>query len=333
MARRDRPHDESHRTDDRTFDEDERVTDEATTSGCPECDGRVITNTAETVCTECGLVVDDQQIDHGPEWRCADDTDEVVRRTGAPRTEARHDDGLLTEIGHDRVEGSGQKQAQLARLRTQHNRTRFRSKRERNCATGLTEIRRIAANQAITRGTRDRACRLFRRAQDDDELQGRSIETVAAGAVYAACRLRGEVRTLAEVAEPARCSTQKVRLGYQILCRAYGLPVEPYPLDAWVDRVASACDLGPRARKGAQELASVAVEADITSGCQRGGVAAACVYEAAQAHPPTTRQVDVADAAETTAATLRARRQELLAALAAGDEHEWCDGVEPEASV
>jgi transcription initiation factor TFIIB len=322
MARRDRYHDERHRTYDRTFDEDERLTDDQTAKGCPECEGQVITNAAETVCSDCGLVVDDQQIDPGPEWRFADETDEPVRRTGAPRTEARHDDGLSTEIGHDRVDGSGRKQAQLARLRTQHSRTKFRSKRERNCAIGLSEIRRIVANQEITRGTRDRACRLFRRAQDDDELTGRSIETLAAGAVYAACRLRGEVRTLAEVAEPARCSTQKVRLGYQILCRAYRLPVEPYPLAAWVDRVASACRVAPRARKRAQDLAAVAVEAGITSGCQRGGVAAACVYEAAQVHSPQVRQVDVAEVAETTPTTLRARWTELVGVLADVEENE-----------
>lgn len=316
MARRDRSHDETHHTYDRTFDEDDRLTDgDTAASGCPECDGQVITNAAETVCADCGLVVEDQQIDHGPEWRFADETDEPVRRTGAPKTEARHDDGLSTEIGFDRVDGSGRKRAQISRLRTQHSRTKLRTKRERNCATGLSEIRRIAANQAITRGTRDRACRLFRQAQADDELQGRSIETLAAGAVYAACRLRAEVRTLAELATPARCSSQKVRLGYQILCRAYGLPVEPYPLDAWVDRVASACDLAPRARKRARDLAQVAVETGVTSGCQRGGVAAACVYEAAQDHPPTKRQADVAVAAESTETTLRARWQDLQGVL------------------
>jgi transcription initiation factor TFIIB len=318
MARGYDSHEESHRTYERTFDEDVAVDggheagEAPPTAACPDCDGRVVTSDAETVCTDCGLVVADQRIDHGPEWRYADEADELVRRTGAPRTEARHDDGLTTEIGDDEVSGSRQKQAQLARMRTQHSRTQLKSKRERNCVTGLTEIRRIAGHQDITRGTRDRACRLFRRAQADDELRGRAIETLAAGAVYAACRLRGEVRTVAEVAEPARCEPGKVRLGYQVLCRAYDLPVTPYPVAAWVDRIASACAVGPRARKRAQELAEVAVEHGVASGCQHDGVAAACVYRAAQAHPPTQRQCDVADAAGVAPATVRARRDDLV---------------------
>ena len=316
MARRDRSHDESHRTYDRSFDEDEpATTPNDPTTDCPECDGRVVTSDVETVCTDCGLVVESDPVDPGPDWRGADDTDEVVRRAGAPRTEARHDDGLTTEIGHDQVDVSGRKRAQLARLRTQQDRTQLRSKRERNCATGLQEIRRITSQQGISTATRDRACRLFRRAQRDDELRGRAIETLAAGAVYAACRLRGEVRTVDEVAAPARCDTGKVRLGYQVLCRTYDLPVTPYPLDAWVARVASACELSPPARKRAQELAAVAREAEVTVGCQRNGVAAACVYRAAQAHPPERRQRDVAAAADTTVTTVRARRADLADAL------------------
>jgi len=47
------------------FDEDIRA--ESSASRCPECDGRVATNAVETVCEDCGLVIDEQRIDHGPE--------------------------------------------------------------------------------------------------------------------------------------------------------------------------------------------------------------------------------------------------------------------------
>ena len=79
---------------------------------------------------------------------------------------------------------------------------------------------------------------------------GRAIEPLAAGAVYAACRLEGEVRTVAEIATPAGCPRQKVRHGYQILCRAYDLPVAPYPVAAWVDRIGSTTKLSPGRASG-----------------------------------------------------------------------------------
>ena len=48
-----------------TFDEDVQI--DSSANQCPECDGRVTTNAVETVCEECGLVIDEQRIDHGPE--------------------------------------------------------------------------------------------------------------------------------------------------------------------------------------------------------------------------------------------------------------------------
>ncbi|RLM48887.1 transcription initiation factor IIB family protein, partial [Halorubrum sp. Atlit-28R] len=76
-----------------SFDED-RPTDN---TPCPECSGQVRTNSVETVCEDCGLVIDEQRIDHGPEWRTHDQ--DQRKRTGAPLTAARHDRGLSTEIG------------------------------------------------------------------------------------------------------------------------------------------------------------------------------------------------------------------------------------------
>ena len=47
------------------FDEDLHTDAESTR--CPECDGRVTTNAVETVCEDCGLVIDEELIGHGPE--------------------------------------------------------------------------------------------------------------------------------------------------------------------------------------------------------------------------------------------------------------------------
>ncbi len=98
------------------FDEDIRT--ESSTNQCPECNGQITTNAVETVCEDCGLVIDEQRIDHGLEWRAYD---EKCERMGAPLTAARHDRGLSTEIGHGtdgkRNEVSGEKRWRLARMR------------------------------------------------------------------------------------------------------------------------------------------------------------------------------------------------------------------------
>ena len=70
---------------------------------CPECGGTHLTkdySRAELVCEECGLVIDEDFIDHGPEWRAFDsDQREKRSRVGAPMTYTIHDKGLSTMIG------------------------------------------------------------------------------------------------------------------------------------------------------------------------------------------------------------------------------------------
>ncbi|MFC6730936.1 TFIIB-type zinc ribbon-containing protein, partial [Natronoarchaeum mannanilyticum] len=48
------------------------MADTATTTTCPECGGRLNASGDETVCGECGLVVGEDEIDRGPEWRAFD---------------------------------------------------------------------------------------------------------------------------------------------------------------------------------------------------------------------------------------------------------------------
>jgi transcription initiation factor TFIIB len=106
------------------FDED--VQTDLSTNQCPECDGHVSTKVKETICEDCGLVIEEQRLDHGPEWQAYDE--DGRERTGAPLTAARHDWGLSTEIGRgtdaNRNELSAQKRRRLTRMRREQTRGR-----------------------------------------------------------------------------------------------------------------------------------------------------------------------------------------------------------------
>jgi hypothetical protein len=186
----------------RTFDEDVPAT-ERSSSGCPECGGIVHTNSIETVCDDCGLVLEDRPIDHGPEWCAFDDTERIERtRTGPALPPTRPDRGLSSEIGFDRTDANGttlssRKRSQIGRLRREHRRRRWSSKAEQNPAHGFSEVRRIVGALDLPRSLRDQGCRLYRTAAGEDLIRGRSIEAMAAASVYAACRCAGLSRTSA----------------------------------------------------------------------------------------------------------------------------------------
>jgi transcription initiation factor TFIIB len=291
----------------RGFDEDVQ----SDGNQCPECGGRVATNVQETVCEDCGLVIDEQRIDHGPEWRTSD-ADEK-KRTGGPVTVARHDRGLSTEIGkHTDAAGntlSGRKCRQLARLRREQSRGRFQSKAERNLAHGLGEVRRISSALGQSATLRDQACQLFRSAQNEDLLQGRSIEAIAAASVYGACRCTGRSQTLDDVAVPARVAQSRVKNAYQTLNAELGLPAKPVQPSAFVPRLASELACPDEVRQHARMLAERAEAAGVTDGVHPAGFAAACLYEALREcgrHPLKAR---VAEAADVCVSTVRTHQQ------------------------
>jgi transcription initiation factor TFIIB len=276
----------------------------ATVRLCPECDGTVRSDDCETVCTQCGLVVDEHAIDPGPEWRSFDDDDANPERTGAPLTRSRHDRGLSTEIGHA-TRLKGRKRRRIARMRRQHKRTQIRSKAERNRVYAFTEIRQLVSALDLPEHVRERSCVLFESAQDEGLLQGRSIEGFAAAAVYATCRTAAVARTLPEVTDAAKATRDELDVAYDALNRELGLPTGPIDPREYLARFASKLDLPTRIEHHARELATEARDRGIDTGRHPGGVAAACLYTAARREEYPLTQQAAADVAGVTPVTIR----------------------------
>jgi transcription initiation factor TFIIB len=272
-------------------------------TGCPECDGRLNTDATETVCTECGLVVAADHIDHGPEWRSFQDGPSR-ERTGAPLTRSRHDRGLSTEIGRS-TRIKGRKRRRLARMRVQHNRAQISTKRERNQVYVFTEIRRVTSRLSLPTHIREMASTLFRSAQSEDIVRGRSLEGFAAACVYAACRTQRVSRTVEEVVAEARADRAELRAAYGALNRELGLPTGPIDPAEYIPRYATALDVGPAVERRAREYAVACRERGLDSGRNPSGVAAACLYTAARECGGDVTQAAAAEVADVTPVTVR----------------------------
>lgn len=275
-----------------------------TTTACPECGGRVTSDDLETVCAECGLVVAEDRLDRGPEWRSFTDDERDRERTGAPLTRSRHDRGLSTEIGHS-TRLKGRKRRQVARMRREHARTQIRSKAERNKVYAFTEIRRLVARLELPESARDQACVLFESAQNEDLLRGRSLEGFAAATVYAVCRTTSIPRTVDEVVEVARASEGELKAAYDALNRELGLPTGPIDPVAYLPRFASELDLSAEVERRARELARESQDAGLLGGRNPGGFAAACLYTAAREAGTDLTQERAAAVGGVTPVTLR----------------------------
>ena len=282
-----------------------------TVQACPECEGRLRSDSCETVCTRCGLVVTEHAIDPGPEWRSFSDDDTNPERTGAPLTRSRHDRGLSTEIGRS-TRVKGRKRRQLARMRRQHKRTQIRSKAERNRVYAFTEIRRLVSALDLPTHIRDRSCVLFESAQDAGLLQGRSIEGFAAAAVYATCRTASVSRTLPEITDAAKATRAELDAAYSAMNRDLGLPTGPINPQEYLPRFASKLEVSTGVERQAREIARNACEAGIHTGRNPGGVAAACLYLAASREELSLTQQEAAEVADVAPVTVRTTYYDLV---------------------
>jgi transcription initiation factor TFIIB len=163
------------------------------TDDCPECHAPTTTHRGETTCTECGLVVAEDFLDRGPEWRAFDAAERHARsRVGAPTTPALFDRGVSSRIGWGGdIYGrplSSNKRRRIARMRTQNRRAVATSKREKNLIRALAELARLVSAFDLPRTIHEEASVLYRRAYEQNLLRGRTIDGLVAGAVYASCR-------------------------------------------------------------------------------------------------------------------------------------------------
>ncbi|MFB6122577.1 MAG: transcription initiation factor IIB family protein [Haloferacaceae archaeon] len=292
------------------------------TTTCPECSGHLVTDEehGETVCEECGLVVEEDGIDHGPEWRAFDSSERDSKsRVGAPTTKMMHDKGLSTNISWQNKDAYGnslssRQRQQMQRLRTWNERFRTRNSKERNLKQALGEIDRMASALGLPENVRETASVVYRRALDEDLLPGRSIEGVATAALYAAARQAGTPRSLDEIANVSRVDKDEIARTYRYIVRELGLEIKPADPEQYVPRFASDLDLSDEAERRARKLLKTAKEQGVHSGKSPVGLAAAAVYAAALLTNEKVTQSEVSEVANISEVTIRNRYKELLEA-------------------
>lgn len=305
------------RQDERGADANERTT-------CPECESETLIHDVdrhEVVCDACGLVVGDEPIDYGPEWRAFTQAErEEQSRVGAPSTELLHDKGLTTAIDWRNQDASGraitpEQRSQVQRLRMWQHRVRTSDAGERNLRQALAEITRMASALEIPRPVQKVASTLYQQALDADLLPGRSIEGIAAAALYAACRQEAIPRSLDEVTQVARVDRRRIGRAYRYIAQELELTVEPVDPELYLPRFCSKLDLEEAVHQEAQTILDVATEKGLHSGRSPVGVAAAAIYLAARRCGQDCSQEAVADVAQVTVVTVRNRYQEQAEAM------------------
>ena len=287
---------------------------------CPECGSKDLKKDyvrAELVCAKCGLVIDENIVDSGKEWRAFDSDQRDKRaRTGAPIKFTKANKGLTTEIDQfDRdirgVKISSKSKAQFYRMRKWHKRTSISSSMERNLAIALSELERISSSLMLPNNVKEASALLYRKAVEKGLIRGRLIESVVAAVLYTICRQYGIPRTLDEIAEVSGINKKEIGRTYRFLKRDLGIVMPLTNPVHYVPRFASELGLSGEVQEKAREILEKAIGSGLISGRGPTGVAAAAVYIAGVLMGERKTQKEVADIAGVTEVTIRNRYREL----------------------
>lgn len=291
---------------------------------CPKCGSSHLSkdySRAELVCQKCGLVIDEEIMDHGPEWRAFDSEQYKKKaRAGPPMKYTIHDKGLSTTIGWKNRDAYGKSiptrnRAQLYRLRKWQTRTRISDSLERNLAIALSSLDRMSSALNLPRNVRETAAMIYRKAARIKLTRGRSIEGVTAAVLYAACRQCNVPRTLNEISNITNIPRKEVGRNYRDISRKLELKLLPTQPQDYISRFCSKLRLSTEVQLKTLEILKKAAKLELTSGRGPTGLAAASIYIASVLCGERRTQREVSEIAGVTEVTIRNRYKELARKL------------------
>ena len=287
---------------------------------CPECGSSNLIHdydTGETVCGDCGLVLYEQMMDKGPEWRAFTQEEKASRsRVGVPTSYSVHDKGLSQAISQVDRDAFGRKlplstRLQMWRLRKWQIRSRVHSSIDRNLAQAMAELDRLSDKVYIPPPIKEKAAVTYRKALDKGLVRGRSIAAIAAAALYAACRGSGTPRTLREIAEASLVDKKDVARCYRLLLRELEVHMPIADPLTYVSKIAERTGISGKTQGLAIQILREARKKRAAAGKDPMGLAAAALYIACLQNNEKKTQKDIAEAAGVTEVTVRNRYKTL----------------------
>jgi len=290
---------------------------------CPECNSINLTfdeQRGELICSDCGLVIEEKMVDTGQEGHGQFDKGEKKGRGGAPLSMQKFDKGLTTNVGE--ISDIYKLEAGQTRkfLRLKKWQERVSTSIERNLRLAMSELRRVASFLNLPTVVRDEASRIYNFVLQRGLVRGRSMESVIAACIYAACRSYNIPRTLDEIANASDVERKEIGRTYRFITRKLAIKITPSSPQDYISRFSSILHLSPKAQNDALRILKKADISELTSGRGPAGIAAAALYVAALLNDEKKTQREVADVAGITEVTIRNRYKELIERLGLEDK-------------
>ena len=264
---------------------------------CCKCHSNAILgedcHAGDTVCSECGLVVSDQIIDVGSEWKTFSNEKDTkdASRIGAAKSSLLEGGDLSKTI----TKGTGDSTLDANGRPLHHNRKTVRSSDRHPLSHAFQKISTIADRLNLPEMIVDRTNVLFKDICDGKSMHGRSYNTIATSCLYAACRQGQVPRTLKEICEVSESSQKPIRRALKRLQEIQGITFEMTNIGNFIPRFCSNLQLSNAIQEASKHIAHRAEELKAVHSKSPISVAAAAIYMASQASKEKKMAKDIGD--------------------------------------
>ena len=289
---------------------------------CPRCGKNTLVTDVESqevFCSKCGMVVDEKTNDRRPD-RFFSDSPTTKSHTGDKTSLTRHDRGLSTIINPFDKDSAGtplsaSMKSSLKRLRRWDNRSSVSTTDDRNLQYALSELLKAKEKLSLPDATGEKASYIYRKALEKKLIKGRSIVSMVAACLYAACRESETPRTLREVAAIIGIRRKEISATYRLIFKELDLKIPVVDSVTCIAKIASSAEVSEKTKRHAVKILKEAEKQNALAGKHPMGVAASALYLACIDSGEDRTQVDIAEAAGVTEVTIRNRCKSLKEAL------------------
>ena len=230
------------------------------------------------------------------------------------------DMGLFTVMGNLSVDGAGRAIAgslrtSLKRLRKWDYRSQVHSHADRRLKRAMGELEMLSEKVVVSDAVVERAAYIYRKSIPLISARGRSLNTLVAASLYAACRSTQTPRTLKDIGEAANLDRLDIARSYRLLVTENNISQPVDNPSRSISRIAYGAGLNTKVQRRGLEILKRAEREGALTGNSPMGSAAASLYIASVLEGERSSKTHLAMVSGVTKVTIRNRCKVLVSTL------------------
>ncbi len=235
----------------------------------------------EIVCGGCGLILLQNMTDASYENNgYSSENFMKLSRTGPATSLTMNDRGLSTVIGSNKDSTgktlSSKTKYEFNRLRTWDQRSK--SRKTASLSKAFTLLHGMKTKLGISNNVVENAAYIYRKVVSAKLTRGRTMASLIAASLYAACRENNIPRTLDDIANAGNVERRILSRDFRTIIKKLELNLNQYDTSSFISKISNDMNLREKTKRDAFKILDLCEKKQITAGKHPVAQAAASLY-------------------------------------------------------